>query len=365
MKTASSPVLKRASDKSRSVAPVWIAGIGLAAPAEPVPQKKTLEFILSRFNINERTKQLYKRTLSNASIATRHFSLEKLDQVLDQDHDRKNARFESEAVRLSTESLTRALAAAGTSAHAIDFVVVTTCTGYICPGLSTRLVETLSLRPNVRTADLVGMGCGAAVPAIELAHNFLVANPEATAAVVCTEICTAAMVSNDEIDIVISNTIFADGSAALLLTNASRAENGDPAPHVRAFNSLLIPEWRDTLRFRSDQGHLKNVLGKNVPEQAARAMKIISEGLCSPDHWILHAGGAKVLDAIEAHLALAPDRLLTSRSVLKKYGNMSSPTVLFVLDEFMKQRSPRRNERALLGSFGAGFSAYGAMLEWI
>lgn len=350
----------------------WIAGLGTAVPATPTPQNDTLDFVLSRFNILERTKQLYKKTLQHKSIEKRYFTLTDLDQVLDQDLDRKNVRFEREASRLSAQALRSALASAQLEADQIDFVAATTCTGYICPGISAHLVEDVGLRSDVRVADLVGMGCGAAVPALEQANNFLAANPGKTAAIVCTEICTAAMFSNDDIDIVISNTIFSDGSAALILRNGAD-KSGLPRPYLRSFASLIIPEWRDTLRFRTERGHLKNVLGKDVPEQAGEAMRRIKQDLLARNglnhsdinHWIMHAGGGKVLDAIEKDLDLKPSDLASSRDVLRNYGNMSSPTVLFVLDRVMQDRAPRAGDRAIIGAFGAGFSAYGALVEWI
>ncbi len=379
--------------KRRGDQVVTLRGIGTAVPEFSATQEEALEFISERFPVAERTRQLYKKTLRNKSIHKRHFGLSNLENVLDQDLDRKNARFEKEAVALSTRSLKSALADAGVRPSQIDFLVVTTCTGYICPGLSAYLIESCGLRPDTRVADLVGMGCGAAVPALEQAHNFLVANPGKTAAVVSTEICSAAMVSNDEIDIVISNTIFADGSAALVLSsNPTPAPSPDgegnqvfkgevPSPArgrgrvgvIRGFSSLMVPEWRDTLRFRSEKGHLKNVLGKEVPQQSASAMKkvaeklLANEGLQMPDisHWMLHAGGEKVLDAMEQALPLPAEALTSSRAVLKDFGNMSSPTVLFVLAEEFRSKAPRVGDWGVLASFGAGFSAHGALIEWI
>ncbi len=346
---------------------MWIQGIGTAVPPQPTSQQDTLQFVLSRFDVHDRTKQLYKKTLSNASIEKRHFSLSTLDQVLDQNHDRKNARFERSAVQLSTRALNVALSNANVSSSDLDYVIVTTCTGYLCPGLSAHLVESCNLRGDVRTADLVGMGCGAAMPALEQACNFLHANPGRTAAVVCTEICSAAMVSNDEVDIVISNTIFSDGSAALILSNKPS--------HVRIheFQTLIVPEWRETLRFRTENGHLKNVLGKKVPEQSAIAMRTIAGRLLSArnltpsdiEHWVLHAGGEKILDRLQKEFSLSEKALRSSRTVLRNYGNMSSPTVLFCLDEEIRTRAARDGKWGILGSFGAGFSAFGAILEWM
>lgn len=355
---------------------VELCGVGTAAPDFFATQEQTLDFISNRFTVSDRTRQLYKKTLRNKSIGKRHFAMANHEAVLDDDLDRKNARFEKEAVALSARALRAALADANLAPDAVDFLAVTTCTGYLCPGLSAYVVDACGLRRDARIADLVGMGCGAAIPALEQAHNFLKANPGKVAAVVSTEICSAAMVSNDEIDIVISNTIFADGSAAVILGTRSGSSTGraTPArPVIRGFQSLIVPEWRDTLRFRSQKGHLKNVLGKDVPRQSAVAMKKISGKLADDagislgdvDHWILHAGGEKVLDALDAELSLAPGALRASRAVLKNFGNMSSPTVMFVLAEELRAPRPAAGAWGILASFGAGFSAHGALVEWI
>lgn len=350
---------------------MFILSIATAVPRQPIPQKETLDFVLSRFSVRERTKQLYKKTLSNTSIATRHFSLESLEQVLDQNHDTKIARFEKESVALSTQSLMLALNNAHVSPRDIDFLAVTTCTGYMCPGISAYLIESCGLRSDVRTVDLVGMGCGAALPALEQARNYLSANPGKKAAVVCTEICSATMVSNDDIDIIISNTIFADGSAAVILSDEKNLA-GEGGLRFHSFGSLIIPEWRESLRFRTEAGHLKNVLEKKVPQQAAEAMGKITKKLLAEaslkttdiQHWIMHAGGEKIINEIQRELALSNEDLQSSRRVLKDFGNMSSPTVLFVLAEEMRSTPPQKGQWGVMGSFGAGFSAYGALLQW-
>jgi alkylresorcinol/alkylpyrone synthase len=258
----------------------------------------------------------------------------------------------------------------------IDYVAVATCTGYVCPGISSFLIEAAGLRPDVRHADLVGMGCGAAIPAIEAAYDFVTAHPGATAAIVCTEICSAAFFSNDNPDIVISNTLFADGSAALLLRSApadtALKSNGVLFPEIVGFESLLVPEWRDKIRFRSEGGYLRNVLAKDLPEKAASAFDLMSaalldrHGLRRDDvkHWVLHPGGARVLDAFQARLNFRDDEIRSARTVLRENGNMSSPSVLFVLAEELRRRRPEPGSWGVLSAFGAGFSAYACLVRF-
>src|SRR5207247_3504699 len=139
------------------------------------------------------------------------------------------------------------------------------------PGLSTRLIEACHLRKDLRCLDVVGMGCGSAIPSIEQAHNFLSVHPHKIAASVSTEICSAAIYSGDSPDLVISNAIFADGSAAVVLRNSSNAGLAS----LRSFGSHTYPEWKETLRFKSEKGRLRNVLSKDVPAVVEKSIHVL------------------------------------------------------------------------------------------
>lgn len=341
--------------------------VATAVPSLRVTQAEALQFILRRFKIRPATKTLYRRVFAHESVATRHFALKNLEEVLETDPDRINRRFEKEAIRLSSRSLRDALQKAHLHPKDIGFLAVTTCTGYVCPGIAAQLVGAAKLRPDVQYTDLVGMGCGAALPALQAADNFCQSHPGQIAAVVSTEICSAAMYSDDTADLVISNALFGDGSATALLRSGP-----GPGPTLTHFSSLIVPEWRDGLRFRTENGRLRNVLGKEVPERAARATRQLlkrllrASGLRRTDitRWVLHAGGAKILEAQERSLELNPNDLEASRSVLRKYGNVSSPAVLFAFKESFASRPPRRGERVFMASFGAGFSAHSVLLDF-
>lgn len=348
-----------------------VVGIGTAVPSLRVAQTDILDFILKRFPIGEPARELYRRSMRGDTIRTRHFALASLEECLETDRDRLTARFERAAAELSTESLRRALTAADVSSRSIDYLAVATCTGYLCPGLTSHVVERAGLRADARLADIVGMGCGAALPALEQASNFVRANPGTTAAIVCTEICSSAFFASEDPGIIVSNAIFADGSAALILRSAGAGANGHTMARVRTFATETRPEWRDTLRFKTDDGRLRNVLLRTVPAQAGETLasvtaRLLREAELEPAdvaRWIFHAGGSRVLDEAEQALALAPEALMSARDVLRDYGNMSSPTVLFVLAKNLRFRgSP--GSWGVMASFGAGFSAHAALLEF-
>jgi alkylresorcinol/alkylpyrone synthase len=333
-----------------------------------VNQQAALQFILRRFRMRPATRELYKKVFANASIARRRFSLDRLEEVLEENPDLINRRFEREAVDLSRQSLNAALRRAGISPRSLDFLAVSTCTGYVCPGISARLVESCGLRADIRYADLVGMGCGGALPALEQARNFTAAHPGALAAVVATEICSAAMFSDDAADLVVSNALFADGSAAALLRRDRRAGG----LVVRDFASRTYPEWRNQLRFILEQGRLRNVLDREVPRHAGESVRETVESLLKKNEvskqsvrqWALHPGGAKVLDAVQSGLALGDSAVRDSRAILREYGNLSSPSVLYVLERKLSRRRFRPGDFGVLAAFGAGFSVHSALVEF-
>jgi predicted naringenin-chalcone synthase len=354
---------------------VSIVAIGTALPPRRLSQAEVLAWGLAHVPMTPEARELYRRVLGDDGILTRHFALDDLAEILETDHDRVLARFERWAADLSARSLARALEAARVDAGAVDFLAATTCTGYLCPGLTSYVMERARLRPDVHRVDLVGMGCGAALPALEQACHFLAAHPEGTAAVVSTEICSAAVLLGGAPDLVVSNAIFGDGSAAAILRRADRAasEEGVP-PRARflGFRSLTLPEWREALRFRTEGGHLRNVLSRDVPVRAGEACRrlvldlLAEHGLRAEAvaHWVVHAGGRLVLDAIERAMDLPASALDAARAVLHEIGNVSSPTVLFVLDEQQRRRPPRAGDLGIVSAFGAGFSAHAALVEF-
>lgn len=358
-----------------SMPAVSIVGIGTALPPRRLSQADAFAWAECHVSLAPATRDLYRRVLGDSSIATRHLAVDDLSEILETGHDAVLARFERWAAGLSSSSLVRALEAANVQAGAVDFLAVTTCTGYLCPGLTSYVMERAALRADVRRIDLVGMGCGAALPALEQACHFLAAHPDGTAAVVSTEICSAAILLGDAPDLVVSNAIFGDGSAAAILRRADRTPASSvlpPRPTLLGFRSLTLPEWRDTLRFRTEGGHLRNVLSRDVPIRAGIACRRLvldllgEHGLGTDEvgHWVVHAGGRLVLDAIERALALPVSALAASRAVLHEVGNLSSPTVLFVLAEEQRRRPPSPGDLGIISAFGAGFAAHAALVGY-
>lgn len=287
-------------------------------------------------------------------IATRHFAVPEIAGVFDRSADQLNHAFRTEGPRLAARALTAALAQAGVKPAELDALFICTCTGYICPGLTSYVAELLGLRPNTFLQDLVGLGCGAAIPTLRAAHAVLAAQPGATVACIALEICSAAFYLDDDPGVIISACLFSDGAAATIW----RAIPGPTGLRCFDFNTVHQPENRDKLRFEQRDGKLRNLLDRTVPELAAGAVAQLWRE-CGPRpvaRIVAHPGGRDVLDALEP--VLAPHSLAASRTVLRDFGNMSSPSVLFALEESMRTPPPADAGDFWLVSFGAGFSAH-------
>ncbi|HEY4988863.1 MAG TPA: 3-oxoacyl-[acyl-carrier-protein] synthase III C-terminal domain-containing protein [Opitutaceae bacterium] len=291
---------------------------------------------------------------SDSGIATRHFAAPQVGRVFDLTADELNHAFRAEGPKLAGRALTAALEQAGIKAEDIDALLICTCTGYLCPGLTSYVAENLGLRTNAVLQDLVGLGCGAAIPMLRAASHILAAEPGATVACIAVEICSAAFYLDDDPGVIISACLFSDGAAATIW----RSTPGPTGARAFDFKSLHLPADRDKLRFEQRDGKLRNLLHRSVPELAAGAVATMwaDRGGRPVSRVIAHPGGRDVLEALAP--VVAPFPLDASLRTLHDYGNMSSASVLFALGLALQESAPSAAGDFWLVSFGAGFSAH-------
>ena len=253
-------------------------------------------------------------------IRRRHFASPDIARIFDLSPDELNLAFRTEAPRLAGAVLTRALAQCGVRPEELDALFICTCTGYLCPGVTSYVAEQLGLRPDAFLQDLAGLGCGAAIPTLRSASHFLAAHPDATVACVAVEICSAAFYLDDDPGVLISACLFSDGAAATVWRGAP----GPSRLRAHGFDTVHRPQDRDKLRFEMRTGKLRNLLDRTVPELAAGAVAALWKGGEWPvSRVVTHSGGVDVLDALAPRL---PDYSLeASRTVLREYGNMNPP----------------------------------------
>ncbi len=337
-----------------------ILDVETANPAHSLTQQEVLAVLTEQVKLSTRALDLYKKFLLDDGIHRRYFAWNNPQILLAESLDEKMKRFEHWAVDLSVEAAQKLLKKRDYRPQDIDAIFVCTCTGYLCPGLSTYVSQRLGLQENIYALDLVGLGCTGALPALRAADDYLNRYPDSTVLVIATEICSAATHWAEKPELILSNSIFSDGAAAVLLTNQPKMVG----LRIKNISSLLWPQFRDELRFKYLDARLCNVISPKVPEIVANAIySLYKDSLAGHAHYAFHSGGKKVLDAIQHRLGLSNDDMLPSRQVLREYGNMSSPSVLFVLKNILMGQL-QDQDTVTCFSFGAGFLASMLQAEW-
>lgn len=285
----------------------------------------------------------------------------------EEDLDTLHRRYREGAVLLGRQAAERCLAQAGLAAADVDCILVCSCTGYLCPDLSTILVKELGLPARVQRGALVGLGCAGALPTLQRAYDHARAYSEHRVLLVAVEICSAAYYIDDTLETLVGNAICADGAAACLVS--CQAEAG---PRISGFASVLDPNCQSSVGFGQRQGRLRIILAPTIRDLAPPMVDRVLDELLRPRglarrdirFWLMHPGGRKVIDRVQQALGLSEADVALSRHILRNYGNMSSPTVLFVLNEVMQNGAAQAGDRGVLVALGPGFAAEAALLEW-
>ena len=267
---------------------------------------------------------------------------------------RRMEAFEQFAPKLARCALNK-LAVTEEERRGITHVIVTSCTGLYAPGLDFEVVEHLGLDRSVERTMIGFMGCYAAINALKSAHHIVRSEPGAKILILNLELCTLHFQETTNLEQILSFLLFADGCAASLVSAQPRGLAID------SFLALQIPRTSGLITWRIGELGFDMHLSGQVPAEIRRAMTELGAGItCGADPaatelWAVHPGGRTVLDAVEKGLNLSADALAHSRSVLADYGNMSSATVMFVLQETM--RRARSGQRGCAISFGPGVTA--------
>ncbi len=346
--------------------PAHIASLAVATPPNSIDQHELERLAHKHYKgrLSERSMSLIHGLFSHPSIQRRSFAIENVEDLVDEDVDARIERFTRWSVKLSSQAIRQALGQAGIGTGDVAGLVVNTCTGYICPGISTYLIEELGLPRNTHVYDLVGSGCGGAIPNLELAGALLKGNGGGAVVSASVEICTATFQMEDDISLLLSNTLFGDGASAAVLWQR-------PAGYALVASArTYAPEQRDTIRYVHRKGRLYNQLSRKLPGLVGQAAARVTADLLKPyslkpediRHWAIHSGGEKIINAVRDEIGLSEDQVSATRRILSRHGNMSSPTVWFVLRE-IEQSGIAAGEWCVMLAFGAGLSAHAFLLK--
>jgi alkylresorcinol/alkylpyrone synthase len=335
---------------------------------------------------------LLERLYANAEIATRHTVLpvEEYGDLSAPGAAFANDRYIEEATALGERALRSALASAGLEPAAVDLLIVTSVTGVAVPSLDARLIPRLGLRPDVKRLPVFGLGCVAGAAGLARLHDYLLAWPGHVAALLSVELCslTVPRTRVTTADLVAS-ALFGDGAAAVIAAgdkaDGGDADGGDAAdgdaaarlpagrlPRVIATRSEVYPDSTDTLGWRLGADGFRIVLTAELAEVVERRLNgsvtafLGEHGLTIDDiaSWICHPGGPKVLDAAQRALKLPDSALAASRRSLSEAGNMSSVSVLHILELTAGQDEPAPGSFGLMIGLGPGVSAELLLLKW-
>lgn len=317
---------------------------------------------------DQRFKRKVVKIFEGAAVDTRYGIMPIEEVFLATSFEEKNAIYIREVKSLGTTVLKKALEKADWRPDSLDFIITVSCTGIMIPSLDAYLINALNLRQDIVRLPVTEMGCAAGVSGLIYAHNFLKSNPNKRIALVSVESPTATFQLNDfSMANMVSAAIFGDGAACVLLSSEENAQGprivGEEMYHFRDATHLM--------GFDLTNNGLKMILDPTVPSMIAQHFPTIvhpflekhGSDIARVDHLIFHPGGKKIVQTVEELFGALGKHIDDTREVLRLYGNMSSATVLYVLERFMEKKISE-GEQGLILSFGPGFSAQRVLLEW-
>jgi alkylresorcinol/alkylpyrone synthase len=304
-------------------------------------------------------------------VEGRHLALPLASYAQNLSFAERNDAWIKHAVRIAELAVLDALEQAGLTPRDVDHIFFVTVTGIATPSIDARLVNRLGLRPDVKRTPIFGLGCVAGAAGTARASDYLRGFPDEVALLVAVELCSLTFQNDDwSVANMLASGLFGDGGAAVVLSGAARSEMR--GPRVVATRSVFYPETEDVMGWHLVDGGFKIYLSSAVPTLARERIRddvdafLSSLGLERKQiaHWIAHTGGPKVLEAFEQALELSPGALSRSWSSLRRLGNLSSASVLFVMADFLHSGAGSPGEYGLLLAMGPGFCSELVLVQW-
>ena len=317
---------------------------------------------------DERFIKKVKKIFEGASVDRRYSFMSPEEVFSDLSFEERNDIYIREGIKLGEAALRSSLEKANWQPTDLDYIITVSCTGIMIPSLDAYLINKLKLKQDIVRLPVTEMGCAAGISGIIYAKNFLKANPNKRAAVIAVESPTATFQLNDfSMANIVSAAIFGDGAACVLLSSYE----DEKGPEIIAEEMYHFYDAEQMMGFKMTNTGLQMVLDVAVPETIAENFPAIihpflaknSLTIADITHLIFHPGGKKIVQLVESLFSDLGKNINDTKEILRLYGNMSSATVLYVLERFMNEKIPH-GEYGLMLSFGPGFSAQRVLLKW-
>ena len=308
------------------------------------------------------------KIFEGAGVDKRYSIMDPLEVFTEHSFEKRNDIYSREVIKLGEQCLSKALIKAEWNPRDIDFIITVSCTGIMIPSVDAYLINSMDMKQDIVRLPVTEMGCAAGISGIIYAKNFLKANPGKRAAVIALEAPTATFQLEDfSMTNIVSAAIFGDGAACVLLSS----NDEDGGPEIVDEEMYHFYNATDMMGFSLRNSGLQMILDKSVPDKITEHFPNIIHpflernklDISKINHLVFHPGGKKIVQTVEDLFGVLGKNIDDTKEVLRAYGNMSSATVLYVLERFMDQNIPS-GEFALMLSFGPGFSAQRVLVKF-
>ena len=355
-----------------------ITHIAVALPDHPASQSQIRDVFGAAFPLEGRRLAAALTFFDAAAIDTRYGVLPLSELIRPRTLSETTNLYAASVRALAEVAARRVLVETDVDPLNIDLVISVSCTGFMLPSMDAYLLDALGLRRDVRRLPLTELGCVGGAAALARAHDFLLGHPAGRVLIVAVELPSLNFQAQDlSVDNLVSSALFGDGAAAVLMTGDAAIRAGHPhlpfAPvEVRATHCHTIPESADALGFVLRDDGFHSILARKIPDLLRAAARDLFDGLAKQGQatrrdlqaFVLHPGGKRILMALQESLDLTTADVAPSWDVLRRFGNQSSASVLFVLNEWMTAHRPPSGTLGALAAFGPGLTAESVLLKW-
>ena len=345
-----------------------IAGTATAVPPHVLSREVVKDRIGGVFGLDGARLDALREVIDNSAIDQRYSVFPPEYTIEPRPLARINAEYQEKSVELGLQVADRALAQAGMTPTDVDMLITVSCTGVMIPSLDAHIATIMRFRPDVRRLPITELGCAAGAAGLGRTWEYLSAFPDRTALLVAVEIPTLTFQRGDSSQAnLISAVLFGDGAAGVVVTGREA-----PGPRILASECFLFPNSLAAMGFDLRDSGFHIVLSKDVPELIRERVKGLAQGFLSRhglrqediSAFLLHPGGQKLLSFMQEELGLSRSDTEISWNILRRYGNLSSASVLFILNEWLVQKEMPSGSYGLLMAFGPGFTAEMILLQW-